>query len=134
MGMFGPGRYYRKPFGDAHLLSDLKDGPNPNAKPHYPYSTLIRFAIKNSPNLRLLLEDIYSVLVSRFPYFKTTPPGWKVWQHGVEWCATNCSTELDSKQSVASSLASPLTKESIVNMDDSVKNNRGYCLWDTLTL
>ncbi|KAL5631619.1 hypothetical protein ACGC1H_007218 [Rhizoctonia solani] len=76
-GELGPGQYYHEPSGDAHSLDDLKDGPNPNSKPFYPYSTLIRYAIKGSPNQRLLLEDIYFALASRFPYFRNAPPGWK---------------------------------------------------------
>ena len=31
----------------------------------YPYSTLIRYAIKGSPNQKLLLEDIYYAIESR---------------------------------------------------------------------
>ncbi|KAF8608875.1 hypothetical protein BDV93DRAFT_465934 [Ceratobasidium sp. AG-I] len=76
-GELAPGQYYHEPSSDAHSLDDLKDGPNPNSKPFYPYSTLIRYAIKGSPNQRLLLEDIYFALASRFPYFRTAPPGWK---------------------------------------------------------
>ncbi|KAH9977881.1 hypothetical protein BGW80DRAFT_1284660 [Lactifluus volemus] len=45
--------------------------------PFYPYSTLIRYAIKGSPNQKLLLEDIYFAIESRFPYFRTAPSGWK---------------------------------------------------------
>ncbi|KAI0832317.1 hypothetical protein BC628DRAFT_1440016 [Trametes gibbosa] len=57
-------------------LDSLRDGP-PGSKPFYPYSTLIRYAIKGSPNQKLLLEDIYYAIESRFPYFRTAPPGWK---------------------------------------------------------
>ncbi|KAF7433325.1 hypothetical protein PC9H_005275 [Pleurotus ostreatus] len=57
-------------------LDSLRDGP-PGTKPFYPYSTLIRYAIKGSPNQRLLLEDIYYAIESRFPYFRTAPSGWK---------------------------------------------------------
>ncbi|KAF9055028.1 hypothetical protein BDZ89DRAFT_1152846 [Hymenopellis radicata] len=57
-------------------LDSLRDGP-PGSKPFYPYSTLIRYAIKGSPNQRLLLEDIYYAIESRFPYFKSAPSGWK---------------------------------------------------------
>jgi forkhead box protein J2/3 len=57
-------------------LDSLRDGP-PGSKPFYPYSTLIRYAIKGSPNQKLLLEDIYYAIESRFPYFKTAPSGWK---------------------------------------------------------
>ncbi|KAJ7068020.1 hypothetical protein C8F01DRAFT_1116575 [Mycena amicta] len=57
-------------------LDSLRDGP-PGTKPFYPYSTLIRYAIKGSPNQKLLLEDIYYAIESRFPYFRTAPNGWK---------------------------------------------------------
>ncbi|KAH6915435.1 hypothetical protein BKA70DRAFT_1258925 [Coprinopsis sp. MPI-PUGE-AT-0042] len=57
-------------------LDSLRDGP-PGSKPFYPYSTLIRYAIKGSPNGKLLLEDIYYAIESRFPYFRTAPSGWK---------------------------------------------------------
>ncbi|EJD01412.1 uncharacterized protein FOMMEDRAFT_88315 [Fomitiporia mediterranea MF3/22] len=57
-------------------LDSLRDGP-PGSKPFYPYSTLIRYAIKGSPTGKLLLEDIYYAIESRFPYFRTAPSGWK---------------------------------------------------------
>ncbi|KAF8489128.1 hypothetical protein JB92DRAFT_3014366 [Gautieria morchelliformis] len=57
-------------------LDSLRDGP-PGSKPFYPYSTLIRYAIKGSPNQKLLLEDIYYAIESRFPYYRSAPPGWK---------------------------------------------------------
>ncbi|VDB90136.1 unnamed protein product [Peniophora sp. CBMAI 1063] len=57
-------------------LDSLRDGP-PGTKPFYPYSTLIRYAIKGSPNQKLLLEDIYYAIESRFPYFRTASSGWK---------------------------------------------------------
>ncbi|KAJ7179390.1 hypothetical protein C8R46DRAFT_1073620 [Mycena filopes] len=52
-------------------LDSLRDGP-PGSKPFYPYSTLIRYAIKGSPNQKLLLEDIYYAIESR-----DSPNGWK---------------------------------------------------------
>ncbi|KDQ64652.1 hypothetical protein JAAARDRAFT_28293 [Jaapia argillacea MUCL 33604] len=77
-----PGSYY--PDGADHDLTgglpinldSLRDGP-PGSKPFYPYSTLIRYAIKGSPTGKLLLEDIYYAIESRFPYFRSAPPGWK---------------------------------------------------------
>ncbi|KAL5512148.1 hypothetical protein ACEPAG_3669 [Sanghuangporus baumii] len=57
-------------------LDSLRDGP-PGSKPFYPYSTLIRYTIKGSPTQKLLLEDIYYAIESRFPYFRTAPSGWK---------------------------------------------------------
>jgi len=57
-------------------LDSLRDGPA-GTKPFYPYSTLIRYAIKGSPTGKLLLEDIYYAIETRFPYFKSAPAGWK---------------------------------------------------------
>ncbi|KAJ7869666.1 hypothetical protein B0H13DRAFT_2557453 [Mycena leptocephala] len=54
-----------------HNLDSLRDGP-PGSKSRYPYSTLIRYAIKGSPNQKLLLE-----LCHPFPYFRTAPNGWE---------------------------------------------------------
>jgi len=72
--------YYQEPNdltgGLPINLDSLRDGP-PGSKPFYPYSTLIRYAIKGSPNQKLLLEDIYYAIESRFPYFKSAPSGWK---------------------------------------------------------
>ncbi|KDN48617.1 hypothetical protein RSAG8_02604, partial [Rhizoctonia solani AG-8 WAC10335] len=57
-------------------LDALEDG-RPGERPAYPFTTLIRYAIKGSPNGRLLLEDIYNAIQSRYPYFATAPSGWK---------------------------------------------------------
>lgn len=57
-------------------LAALRDPPD-GQKPFYPYSTLIRYAIKGAPDGRLLLEDIYAAIEKRFPYFTTAPAGWK---------------------------------------------------------
>lgn len=62
--------------GAEQGLSALRDSPA-GSKPFYPYSTLIRYAIKGSPGQKLLLEDIYYAIEQRFPYFKTAPAGWK---------------------------------------------------------
>lgn len=71
-------------------LDSLRDGP-PGSKPFYPYSTLIRYvarrmrggkfysrnigryAIKGSPNQKLLLEDIYYAIESRVRVEFTNP-------------------------------------------------------------
>ncbi|KAF7313578.1 Fe-S cluster assembly protein DRE2 [Mycena chlorophos] len=75
------GNYYQDSPNDSTgglpiNLDSLRDGP-PGTKPFYPYSTLIRYAIKGSPSQKLLLEDIYYAIESRFPYFRTAPNGWK---------------------------------------------------------
>lgn len=76
-----PNQYFPDPNPDLTgglpiSLDSLRDGP-PGSKPFYPYSTLIRYAIKGSPTGKLLLEDIYYAIESRFPYFRTAPSGWK---------------------------------------------------------
>jgi len=76
-----PTAYYPDPNPDLTgglpiSLDSLRDGPA-GSKPFYPYSTLIRYAIKGSPTGKLLLEDIYYAIESRFPYFRTAPSGWK---------------------------------------------------------
>ncbi|EIM88490.1 uncharacterized protein STEHIDRAFT_55479 [Stereum hirsutum FP-91666 SS1] len=76
-----PNSYYPEGPNDVNgglpiNLDSLRDGP-PGSKPFYPYSTLIRYAIKGSPNQKLLLEDIYYAIESRFPYFRSAPSGWK---------------------------------------------------------
>ncbi|KAF9509501.1 hypothetical protein BS47DRAFT_1349173 [Hydnum rufescens UP504] len=58
--------------GAKQGLAALRDSP-PGAKPFYPYSTLIRA----HQDQRMLLEDIYFAIETRFPYFLTAPPGWK---------------------------------------------------------
>ncbi|CAE6447202.1 unnamed protein product [Rhizoctonia solani] len=57
-------------------LGALEDG-RPGERPAYPFTTLIRYAIKGSPNGRLLLEDIYNAIQTRYSYFATAPSGWK---------------------------------------------------------
>ncbi|KAB5593973.1 hypothetical protein CTheo_2574 [Ceratobasidium theobromae] len=57
-------------------LDALEDG-RPGERPAYPFTTLIRYAIKGSPHGRLLLEDIYNAIQTRYPYFATAPGGWK---------------------------------------------------------
>ncbi|KAG8734704.1 hypothetical protein FRC12_018417 [Ceratobasidium sp. 428] len=58
-------------------LNALEDGL-PGERPAYPFTTLIRYAIKGSPKGRLLLEEIYQAIQSRYPFFTTAPAGWKV--------------------------------------------------------
>ncbi len=91
--MAPPNSYYPEPPNDLTgglpiNLDSLRDGP-PGSKPFYPYSTLIRsvtglcrsrfglvltdlyhsYAIKGSPNQKLLLEDIYYAIESRVSFF-----------------------------------------------------------------
>ncbi|CAE6413173.1 unnamed protein product [Rhizoctonia solani] len=56
---------------------DALEDARPGERPAYPFTTLIRYAIKGSPNGRLLLEDIYGAIQTRYPYFEKAPSGWK---------------------------------------------------------
>ncbi|KAG8883147.1 hypothetical protein FRB97_007082 [Tulasnella sp. 331] len=59
-------------------LAQLADGPDGNmARPPYPYSTLIRYAIEGSRSGRLTLAELYSAIETRFPWFLTCGNGWK---------------------------------------------------------
>ncbi|KAG8762288.1 hypothetical protein FRC11_010075 [Ceratobasidium sp. 423] len=68
-------------------LDALEDG-RPGERPAYPFTTLIRYAIKGSPNGRLLLEDIYKAIQTRYPYFTTAPSGWKAFLFAPELSQT----------------------------------------------
>ncbi|XP_076321763.1 forkhead box protein N3-like [Tachypleus tridentatus] len=48
-----------------------------NAKPPYSFSCLIFMAIEDSPVKALAVKDIYSWILSHFPYFQQAPTGWK---------------------------------------------------------
>ena len=48
-----------------------------NSKPPYSFSCLIFMAIEDSPVKKLPVKDIYSWILSHFPYFQHAPTGWK---------------------------------------------------------
>lgn len=48
-----------------------------NSKPPYSFSCLIFMAIEDSTLKRLPVKDIYSWIVTHFPYFQNAPTGWK---------------------------------------------------------
>lgn len=52
---------------------DLVSGKSP-----YTYATLINYAIANSPNKKLTLNEIYNWIMENYPYYKTAGAGWKV--------------------------------------------------------
>ncbi|KAG8907026.1 hypothetical protein FRB99_005546 [Tulasnella sp. 403] len=59
-------------------LAQLADGPEGNnARPPYPYSTLIRYAIEGSERGRLTLAELYTAVEKRFPWFTHSGAGWK---------------------------------------------------------
>jgi forkhead box protein N len=48
-----------------------------NSKPPYSFSCLIFMAIEDSLQKRLPVKDIYSWILTHFPYFQNAPTGWK---------------------------------------------------------
>lgn len=48
-----------------------------NSKPPYSFSCLIFMAIEDSPMKKLPVKDIYSWILTHFPYFQNAPTGWK---------------------------------------------------------
>ncbi|XP_044748326.1 forkhead box protein N2-like [Coccinella septempunctata] len=48
-----------------------------NNKPPYSFSCLIFMAIEESPQKALPVKEIYSWILSHFPYFQNAPTGWK---------------------------------------------------------
>ena len=50
---------------------DVLRQPRPGEKPEYPYPVLVQCAIYGSPNKRLTLGEIYSVLEEKFEWFRT---------------------------------------------------------------
>ncbi|CAG8764514.1 10196_t:CDS:2, partial [Racocetra fulgida] len=53
-------------------LQDLVSEKSP-----YTYATLINYAIENSPNKKLTLNEIYNWIMENYPYYKTAGAGWK---------------------------------------------------------
>ncbi|CAG8794714.1 18827_t:CDS:2, partial [Racocetra fulgida] len=63
----------RKSSATTPITSPIK---NPldlaSEKSPYPYATLITYAIANSPNKQLTLNEIYNWIIENYPYYKTT--------------------------------------------------------------
>lgn len=53
------------------LLPTNGDNPGVDCKPPYPYHEMIRAAIECAPEGRLQLNQIYSSIADRFPFFRT---------------------------------------------------------------
>ena len=66
--------------GDSLTLAALSDARPLDAKPNYPYPTLIRAAILGSPRQALTLQGIYDALAGRYQWFRDhwQDRAWKV--------------------------------------------------------
>ncbi|KAJ2215196.1 hypothetical protein EV179_002415 [Coemansia sp. RSA 487] len=62
----------------ALLLSGaIKLKAHTSGKPPYSYATLITYAIMKHPRKQMTLNEIYTWVMERYPYFKTAGSGWK---------------------------------------------------------
>jgi hypothetical protein len=59
----------------SHLSQQRQD---PSKKPEFAYAALITAAIATSKYGRLPLNEIYTWIQARFPYYRHAPIGWKV--------------------------------------------------------
>ncbi|XP_038076231.1 forkhead box protein L2-like [Patiria miniata] len=53
------------------------DKPDPADKPPYSYVALIAMAIKESPDRRRTLSQIYQYIINKFPYYEKNKKGWQ---------------------------------------------------------
>ncbi|RUO96942.1 fork head domain-containing protein [Jimgerdemannia flammicorona] len=56
---------------------DIQLEMNIQGKPPYSYATLITYAIQNSVNKQLTLNEIYNWVMEGYPYYRTAGNGWK---------------------------------------------------------
>ncbi|CAG8444037.1 9666_t:CDS:2 [Ambispora leptoticha] len=72
---------YRRNFYQSQQTTknpqDLVVETHIQGKPPYSYATLITYAITNSPNKQLTLNEIYNWVMENYPYYKTAGTGWK---------------------------------------------------------
>ncbi|XP_071476902.1 uncharacterized protein [Diadema antillarum] len=53
------------------------DKPDPAQKPPYSYVALIAMAIKDSPDRKLTLSQIYQYIINKFSYYEKNKKGWQ---------------------------------------------------------
>jgi hypothetical protein len=63
---------------DDVMQYSLSPTPHRLSRPSLSYTTLIANAIRDSPNGKLLLCDIYAHIMSHHAYYQFADPGWKV--------------------------------------------------------
>ncbi|CAG8475412.1 6886_t:CDS:2 [Gigaspora margarita] len=68
----------RKSLATTTITSPIKNPQDlVSGKSPYTYATLINYAIANSPNKKLTLNEIYNWIMENYPYYKTAGEGWK---------------------------------------------------------
>ncbi|XP_022090509.1 forkhead box protein L2-like [Acanthaster planci] len=58
-------------------VEEVDDKPDPADKPPYSYVALIAMAIKESPDRRRTLSQIYQYIINKFPYYEKNKKGWQ---------------------------------------------------------
>ena len=57
-----------------------------NKKPSLSYASMVVEAFELNNNRLMTLGEIYKCISNKYPYFRTAPPGWKVWLYVLATC------------------------------------------------